>query len=750
MTGRRWLNDAVLGLRLVQFQGTANGLRALLFVVAVTTFTCLALASTAAPFVVATQQERAHDRHVVRADGGATAFSVIDDRLYQDRLWNGNRISRQYLSAPPNYDGPPPPGLSEFPRAGEVHMSPALRDLLRRDPVVAALFDEFEVVDTIEPAGLLGPDELRAVAGVRSNTEGLVGGAGFGAAPTGLNAESDARVNLVVTGVFLMACIVPAVTLVVLAARMSAVARRRRAASLRMVGASRARVARVLATEAFVLSVPAAVVGIGIHLLLRRSVDHVPLTRTSFYSADAGLPTWALLLVSALVVVLTSTLAARESGAALTSVRPAITEATIRRWPLVVLAIGVIGVIAWPLLAGTSTLGGLGFWVFVAILGVALASAAATLCRRLGSWAISRVRHGGSQLGHAIVRSQPGSTVYLSGMLAVTILVIGVSSPFTALLNGGDEDRAARVQARAAGVSLVIRNIGGRLSIDEVRRWSGVDQAVLAVQADTDRHDQITVVAARCPQVAEWSRSDLSGCDGDGGWLTADPGQALFAGQGHRLTGPVSVTLPPKSERIVVPGLSQDLQGALLLSPSRVSDLKVPSGQRGLVLLVNPSSASEVSARLASRIPVASTQSGEFGYSDPDRAQYPDQVAWIRLAALCSLFLAALAFIMATLADALRLRGRLRRLIVMGCPTRELLRAHAASTWVPMAVMTAVAAGSSWLAFQGLRTLDDRAAVSSGLYVLMPAACWAVGAIAVLVTAAPLAKPLSPDEVTEI
>ena len=73
-----------------------------------------------------------------------------------------------------------PPGLPRAPRAGEVFVSPALRDLLATPDGRRLLAPRLpgRVVGTIAPAGLLGPTDLAFYAGTDALREGAAASGG--------------------------------------------------------------------------------------------------------------------------------------------------------------------------------------------------------------------------------------------------------------------------------------------------------------------------------------------------------------------------------------------------------------------------------------------------------------------------------------------------------------------------------------------------------------------------------------------
>jgi hypothetical protein len=96
--------------------------------------------------------------------------------------------------------------------------------------------------------------------------------------------EYDPGVLNVLVGFGALGLAAPAVYLAVVTARLSAVSRLRRVAALRLGGAARTGAAALVSTEAVVVSVVGAAVGLGLFYFVRPWVSHV--------SLDGG-PRWS-------------------------------------------------------------------------------------------------------------------------------------------------------------------------------------------------------------------------------------------------------------------------------------------------------------------------------------------------------------------------------------------------------------------------------------------------------------------------
>lgn len=184
----------------------------------------------------------------------------------------------------------PPAGVSVLPGPGEVLVSPALAQALagkHGDELAPRLHGT--PVGRIGPAGLVGPDELFAVAGAPPGvlTDALA--AGFtGPAPAQPEFSTGDAGNGVVTvtggvsdelkagtAVAAVALIVPLLVLVSTATRLSAATRERRSAALRLVGATSRQVRGLGAVEGLIVGMLGAAGGAALFLLLRAPVASI-------------------------------------------------------------------------------------------------------------------------------------------------------------------------------------------------------------------------------------------------------------------------------------------------------------------------------------------------------------------------------------------------------------------------------------------------------------------------------------------
>ncbi|MET7694040.1 FtsX-like permease family protein [Streptomyces sp. NPDC005483] len=217
----------------------------------------------------------------------------------------------------PGKQAPAPPGMSRFPKPGEVWVSPALAGLLDHLPA-----DRHPVTGT--PEGTLGraalthPGELVAVVG-HQPTDAAVTTAreddprrpGDIITPTRIADFTGRPVMYGIGGQYVdlakIATILVVIPLLVLgasSARLSVSRRDQRLAALRLIGATPGRVAAMTAAEAALTGTAGALLGAAGYALLLPAAAQISVAGGSWYLADlwVGLP--VLLAVPAGVVAM--------------------------------------------------------------------------------------------------------------------------------------------------------------------------------------------------------------------------------------------------------------------------------------------------------------------------------------------------------------------------------------------------------------------------------------------------------------
>ncbi|GEC02923.1 hypothetical protein SSP24_05780 [Streptomyces spinoverrucosus] len=215
---------------------------------------------------------------------------------------------------------PAPPGLSAFPRQGEVYVSPALAELLRKLPAnqLADRLPKVASYGTIDAAGLASPDELVAVVG-RAPTDPAVSEAadgsglwddgltaravvsGFSGGKPSVFTRSDQQ--MVLLGVGLL--VVPVIVLASAAGRLGAARREQRLAALRLAGATPRQILAMTAAESAAVGAAGAAVGALAYCALLPALARIPYGIGTWYTGElwVGLP-WLLAVVAGVAALI--------------------------------------------------------------------------------------------------------------------------------------------------------------------------------------------------------------------------------------------------------------------------------------------------------------------------------------------------------------------------------------------------------------------------------------------------------------
>ncbi|KIP53421.1 ABC transporter permease [Leucobacter komagatae] len=220
-----------------------------------------------------------------------------------DDYFEGTAIQRVMIAATPG-STVAVPGVGAPPRPGEFYASPALQQLLAETPS-DQLGDRYgNLVGTIEPAGLLGPEQLLAVVGATVDEVAAYRGAAVREELTGSTyPNQNYQIIAIVGGI---AVLFPVVVLISIVTKLGQAARTERFATIRLIGAEPRLVAKLAGLEALLPALVGAVAGIALFFALRPLAALVPIEGSRFYVTDLSVP-W---LVAAGVACGTAALAA--------------------------------------------------------------------------------------------------------------------------------------------------------------------------------------------------------------------------------------------------------------------------------------------------------------------------------------------------------------------------------------------------------------------------------------------------------
>jgi hypothetical protein len=218
----------------------------------------------------------------------------------------GSSVVRGRLIWPEAPEAPLPPGVGAFPEDHQMYASPALQealagpggdDLRRQMP--------YELVGTIAPDGLAGPQELAYYAGSQ-RVQGQVGTGSwrvdrFGYPPIVETADVS---TYLLTISLLVTLLLPVAVLIGAALRFGADTRDRRLAAIRLLGADRRAVLRIASGESLVPAGLGLTLGTALYLLARSGAADLGLFDVSVYPSDIHpRPLLAVLAVGAVLML---------------------------------------------------------------------------------------------------------------------------------------------------------------------------------------------------------------------------------------------------------------------------------------------------------------------------------------------------------------------------------------------------------------------------------------------------------------
>ncbi|WP_329383742.1 ABC transporter permease [Streptomyces sp. NBC_01716] len=499
---RAWARDLALGARFAVSGGREGWARTALTALGVGLGVALLLAATAVPRILDARDARSLALGIPSASSQSAADGGTDTFIWADATteFRGDPVSGRLLR-PEGADAPPPPGVTKIPGAGEMVVSPALRDLLASSEgeLLAQRLDD-RIVGTIGDPGLVDPGDLRYYAGSSTlNVEA----AGIRSSGYGREASGTPFNPLLVVLVILMCVVllVPVGVFIATAVRFGGERRDRRLAALRLVGADARTVRRIAAGEALFGTVAGLAVGAALFLIARQLVGHIRLWGFSAFPSDVvpepGLALLIVLAVPLAAVLVTQTALSSVAIEPLGVVRD--TRPRRRRlwWRLLLPLIG-IGILAttarvdeatryvgqFPIAAGAAC-------VLIGLAGLLPWLVEAVVSRLRGGpvpWQLATRR---LQLSSGTAaRAVSGITVAVAGAIALQMM-FGVMQKDFLQLTGQDTDRADFYVSAEYGDSALAERM-----IQDFRDTKGVSKVIGTVET--------YVVATGAPTEQGW------------------------------------------------------------------------------------------------------------------------------------------------------------------------------------------------------------------------------------------------------
>ncbi|MFP3988207.1 ABC transporter permease [Streptomyces sp. E11-3] len=444
-----------MGVRFAVAGGREGWFRTLLTAVGVGLGVALLLVTTAVPNALQSRSDREAERN--DALFSSEVLPKADDTLLvlrTDTTFREDDIRGRLLQAEGS-SAPRPPGVAKLPGAGEMVVSPALRDLL--DSPGGELLAQrlnYRTVGTISDDGLIGPTELTYYAGSDSLTVSPYGHpvARLDSFGEELRPEPMGPVLTLLVLVVFVVLLMPVGVFIAAAVRFGGERRDRRLAALRLIGADGRMVRRVAAGEAFAGALLGLLLGAVMFLVTRQFASGVELFDRSVFPHDLN-PSLAL------AVLVAAAVPAAAVGVTLFALRGVVIEplgvvrtAKPRRrrlwWRLLLPVAGVA--LLYPMFGRGDS--GDSFNEWMVTIGVVLILLAVTallpwlveaFVRRLGggglSWQLA-VRRLQLSSGTAATMVN-GIAVAVAGAIALQMLFAGVEGDFTKE-TGKDLERA--------------------------------------------------------------------------------------------------------------------------------------------------------------------------------------------------------------------------------------------------------------------------------------------------------------------
>ncbi|GGU65588.1 FtsX-like permease family protein [Lentzea flava] len=670
--------------------------------------------------------------------GNPDQSGVISVAVNHDSF-DGKLIQRFDVARLRQGDVPVSAGITKFPEAGEVLLSPALTDLVRSTPA-EKLGNRFpgRQIGELGREALKYPGELVAIVGQDKldngyQAAGLRGGSG--------SYRDDYHGMLyLLTRVGLVVLVVPCLVLVASAARLTAAKRERRLAALRLAGASPRQVIVMTAAETAVGAVVGSVLGVVLAQPFSHLTATIPWEGGTWYPGDFVPSAAVVAAVAVLAPVLV--VAAAIMGLRRVVQKPLAAEEKrkVRSWRLLTIA-GALGVFFLGIVYAQEASGDNQFTVVLLGLGavaLALVLAGPVVTAWVGRFFVGRWRRPSTLLAGRRLSGDPVAA--FRGSAGVVIAVFTGSMALTML--PGLESQVPFRDGTWREDAIVAEQVAH--DVTPLRLQTSAPIATMldgSVSTGKDTDYGTYVIVGRCADVAKV----LNG-------LSCRPGPAVYAYS--KLTGDVFKSTGQKDQ--VTATLPAQYETRPFTGSGRISaviDPELLPGTEGKVSMVGvpttPENRDAVHTALIGTLPGVRLVDGE------QRELYGDTLMEdLQRATIIGLSIAAvLGGIGAAVAAAGSVIDRRRTfgaLIAAGTPIRVLRHALRREVTLPVFAVTIAACGAGIAVGLGLLVLA-RGLVGHGEMPLTPwvVAPVAVGVVVALVAAlacGPVLRGISPRD----
>ncbi|GHA09787.1 permease [Streptomyces echinoruber] len=416
----------------------------------------LAVVATSVVAVVATyagRQERADARSFLLTTVPEGADAMVVERIDTVRAFQHTVL---YVR-PLRKDAPPPAGLSKWPEPGHVYLSP---ELVRQGKGEGVLDRYGTFSGTIGDEGLVSPSERLAYVGIThrpdSGTTTVLYAHGYGNGATSSIDMLNQRPLWSPVGTLWAAVGLPALALVVVAARVGSSTRDRRTALLHALGAGWWHRSLASAAEAVVPALLGTCAGAVPYVLASLWDVRLPPTGYVLSHTDlrGHLPQAAAALVLSLVTVVAVVVGTNRLQRTKTSTRPAPIGSRIPWWRTALCGVGVAVVVTSQYLdrryaTPMFMIGTVLMWAFLPSVAAALVRRAGTVIARAGY----RRGHAGRIIGGRWTAAHPGVIVRLTASMVIGLGIIAQMQLWAS--RSSDGASAARASYAKVGDTLI-------------------------------------------------------------------------------------------------------------------------------------------------------------------------------------------------------------------------------------------------------------------------------------------------------
>ncbi|MGW2015931.1 FtsX-like permease family protein [Streptomyces sp. NPDC001927] len=707
------MNPFLLGMRLLWRGGRRGRARFLLM-----TFGCsLGVACLAAvltiPAILAAHDERTAARQPLGNYAPKGGWSTTDTiAISRDDAYGSQPLHRLFVARPASGPAPVPPGIDRLPAAGEVIVSPRLREVLAESPGVAGLLPG-KVTGTIGPDGLAGPDDLYAYIG-SSHTpipqEGSQRVDSFGSRYAIHEVVEESTLDILR---FTLACVVllPLVVFLSVCARLSAESRARRLAALRLVGLSVKDTLRVNAGETVSAAFLGALLGIAGYLGVNEIMARVGLPGLHWYPAD-GRPDAGTLVACLVLCPALAWFVGRHSARAAARTPLNVRRTAERKPPnvygtlLLVPGLGVIGGYCALSVLGRDPSGGSSNTVLIpaavlltgAGLVLGLPPITAWLARRLAATARSL------PLSLAMRRTEVEPGASLRVVTGLVLLVYATSLTQGVLVELSQVSRnTAPVQEYKISLAELTPQQREKMTRVEGVRAHGIDAPSWGPGGSTSFPD-LDATVATCAQLAVFSKAAPGCVDGrpvrlarPGNPLSEDaqPGKSfqILLDNGAKLTLPV-----PHEVLTARTYESYDLSASdILIPPSLLPPGTLPAeGHLVLASASDPETVRTVLDAVGAIAPTAEVR--PVGIVVESLAQLTVIRSLLGAGMVLGLVIGVAAFVVSVADRAMERRGQVAALVLLGARAGTLRVVQCVQVVVPLGVGLGAAVVTGWLA----------------------------------------------------